>query len=151
MTQLCTIGYEKFTMESWLGALIAHEVTLVVDVRDLPISRKKGFSKTRLSDALAQAGVGYVHAKDLGNPKHLRDALRAGLDFAQFAQTFGTMLSTRRRSLHAVAQLLVDHRICLLCYEEDPGICHRSLVAERLIALAEHPIEMVHIRRADAA
>ena len=39
-------------------------------------SRKRGFSKTSLTAALAAAGIGYRHETELGNPPENRDAFR---------------------------------------------------------------------------
>jgi uncharacterized protein (DUF488 family) len=62
---------------------LATSVRLLIDVRELPTSRRKGFAKSALSSALAAADIGYLHLKGLGDPKPGRDAARAG-DYAGF-------------------------------------------------------------------
>ncbi|MFE5214053.1 MULTISPECIES: DUF488 domain-containing protein [unclassified Streptomyces] len=52
--------------------LLARNVRTVADVRLTPLSRKPGFSKTKLTGALAEAGIGYRHLRALGNPKENR-------------------------------------------------------------------------------
>jgi uncharacterized protein (DUF488 family) len=52
------------------------KITRLIDVRELPISRRKGFAKTALSTALAVAGIEYVHLKGPGDPKDGREAAR---------------------------------------------------------------------------
>ena len=60
MTVLRTIGYEGATLAAFLAALAQAGVTTLIDVRDAPISRKKGFSKTDLAAALRTAGFGEI-------------------------------------------------------------------------------------------
>jgi len=43
---LFTLGYEGLTIEAFIARLQAAQVKTVVDVRELPLSRKKGFSKS---------------------------------------------------------------------------------------------------------
>jgi hypothetical protein len=74
---LFTISYEGRTADDLPASMAASGVTTVIDVRDLPLSRKRGFSKTALASLLAQSGVDYVHERGLGNPKPLRDHVKS--------------------------------------------------------------------------
>ena len=58
---LFTLGYEGLTIEAFIARLQAAQVKTVVDVRELPLSRKKGFSKTAFCTALATHGIAYLH------------------------------------------------------------------------------------------
>lgn len=58
---LATIGYQGAPLPAFLATLKAARVTLLLDVRGLPLSRRKGFSKTPLSEALMRIGIGYRH------------------------------------------------------------------------------------------
>lgn len=151
MVSICTIGYEGFSASAWTAAILAHGIQSVVDVRDLPLSRKRGFSKTELAELLDRVGVDYLHAKPLGNPKQYRDALHEGLDFEAFADLYGSLLDGRGDSLQAILDLATERRVCLLCFEEDPDRCHRSLVARRLHAMRPDMIEVLHLRNERAA
>ena len=148
MTPLCTIGYEGSSPAAWLDTLRAHSVQVVVDVRDLPLSRRRGFSKSALQESLGESGLEYVHVRALGNPKELRQALKTGLPFDDFARTFTALLDDRDDALDLVAALSLDKRVCLLCFEEDPAHCHRSLVADRLAAMSNGALEVEHLRHA---
>ena len=53
-------------------------VRVLADVRAVAASRRAGFSKTVLGSSLAEAGIEYVHLRDLGTPKAGRDAARKG-------------------------------------------------------------------------
>jgi len=145
MTCLCTSGYQGQEAAAWSARLLAHGIEVVVDVRDLPLSRKKGFSKSQLSALLGECGIGYLHVKELGNPKVYRDALRDGLDFEEFARIFRTHLETKAAALEELSELAMSRRVCILCYEDDPTACHRSLVAEWVVRRRPDAIEVVHL------
>jgi hypothetical protein len=72
---LCTIGYEGYATAEWLAALRAQGVETIIDVRDLPLSRKRGFSKSQLRESLEAVGIEYLHVRALGNPRQYREAL----------------------------------------------------------------------------
>lgn len=148
MTPLHTIGYEGFQAEAWLEELCACGIEVVVDVRDMPLSRRRGFSKTALREALEGEGLEYIHLRALGNPKPMREALKAGLAFEEFAGLFAALLDERSEALDDLMTLAVERATCLVCFEEDPAQCHRSLVADRIAALSDGAIHVEHLRRA---
>src|SRR5215212_6382681 len=76
--RIFTIGYEGTTVGEFLSALQDAGVERVIDVRAVPNSRRPGFSKTPLRNALAEAGIDYVHLRALGTPAEGRAAARAG-------------------------------------------------------------------------
>lgn len=73
-----SIGYEGKTLSDLVALLLGQDVRMLVDVRLTPLSRRPGLSKTKLSEALAVVGIGYVHHRALGNPKDNRAGFRAG-------------------------------------------------------------------------
>jgi uncharacterized protein (DUF488 family) len=78
-TTLFTIGYEGHpTPGSMVTTLQGADVERLLDVRELPLSRRRGFSKTLLSATLAEHGIRYDHERALGNPKVHRPFERAG-------------------------------------------------------------------------
>ena len=76
MTELMTIGYEGMALKEFLHVLECCQVSMLVDVRELPISRKPGFAKAALSTALAERGIKYEHLANLGCPRDVRHAYR---------------------------------------------------------------------------
>ena len=73
-TVLRSVGYERFpTPEGLRQALADAGVERVIDVRDLPQSRRPGFSRRALEDLLADAGIVYEHRRELGNPRPIRE------------------------------------------------------------------------------
>lgn len=71
-----TIGYEGLDIDAFLSLLAKHDINTVVDVRELPLSRKPGFSKKALGTALNLSGREYVHMVQLGCPKTVRERYR---------------------------------------------------------------------------
>jgi uncharacterized protein (DUF488 family) len=146
MTPLATIGYEGATVQSFLAALQAADVQLLVDVRAVASSRRPGFSKTRLSENVGGVGIDYLHLRALGTPSDGRAAARAGRH-DEMRAIFTQQLATdeAQEQLEALADLVRGgRRVCLLCFEADPAHCHRTLVAEALRPLV--PIEIRHLR-----
>ena len=133
MKTIATIGYEGTTIEAFDAALERAHVDVVVDVRAVAISRKRGFSKTALSERLRSIGLDYVHLRGLGDPKPGREAARAG-DMALFRQIFGAHMATdeARQDLEALRALVTDRKVALLCYEADAAGCHRAIVANAI-------------------
>lgn len=130
---LCTIGYEKAALADVIAALHAGGVRRVIDVRALPLSRRAGFSKTALRASLVAEGIDYVHLRELGTPAAGREANRRR-DWGAFWEIVDAGLATgeAQAALAEAGALAGNSRSCLLCYEEDPCICHRLRVAELL-------------------
>ena len=145
MTELCTIGYEG---ASWPGVLAAVEdagVQRVIDVRQLPLSRRPGFSKSPLSAGLAQAGIDYVHLRALGTPPEGREANKRR-EWERFWPIVDASLATLEAgvALEQAGALAASRKSCLLCFEADPCICHRLRVGE--ILASRHGFTLRHLR-----
>jgi uncharacterized protein (DUF488 family) len=144
MKTLATIGYEGKTQEEFLGELAAGGVALVIDVRAVAASRRPGFSKTALRNALAERGIDYLHLRALGTPAAGREAARKGR-VEEMRGIYAGQLETDEAAL-AMEQALAaasEKRAALLCYEKEAPGCHRSMLAERMIARA--PFEVVDL------
>lgn len=124
-----TLGYEGLTLDRFIEAVKSAEVSTLVDVRARAQSRKRGFSKNALQAALSAVGIEYVHLKSLGDPKEGRDAARAGRMF-DFETIFVAAMKADS-ALDSLAELIRisnNGPTCLLCYERNPQLCHRSLI-----------------------
>jgi uncharacterized protein (DUF488 family) len=136
--QLFTIGYEATTMPDFLDALKRAGVRRVIDVRALPLSRRPGFSKNPLRNALAEAGIEYSHLRALGTPAAGRDAARKGRQ-AELERIYAGQLELPE-AIAAGAQMLdlaEQDPSALLCYEREPAGCHRSLLLRWVAPEAE--------------
>lgn len=141
--KLYTVGYERSGQAALVRALTEAGVAVLIDVRELPNSRRAGFSKRALSAALADAGLRYVHLKALGTPKEGRTAARAGR-MKEFWSVVDRQLDTdaAREALDDAARIAEASTACLLCLEADHRVCHRdrvaALMAERYGFEVEH-------------
>lgn len=135
MRRIFTIGYEQATQGQVIAALKAAGVTLVIDVRAVAASRRAGFSKSILASSLKDEGIDYLHLRALGTPKAGRDAARAG-HTAQMHAIFEAHLAEPEATmaLAQTAEIAAARPAALLCYEADPGHCHRRILTDRLAA-----------------
>jgi uncharacterized protein (DUF488 family) len=136
--RIFTIGYEGTTVGEFLAALQAAGVQRLIDVRAVPNSRRPGFSKTPLRNALAEAGIDYVHLRALGTPADGRAAARAGRheDLKRIYAGQLELPEAIAQSAQMVA-LAEEFPSVLLCYERDPAGCHRTLLIEAVAPQAE--------------
>ena len=146
--QLFTIGYEGADLADFLATLRACGVEQIIDVRAVALSRKQGFSKNALTEALAASGIRYIHLRELGDPKPGRDAARRG-DFAVFRKIYGKHLKGRdaQAGLKVAAQAAGEKVSCLLCFEREHEHCHRTIVATALAEQAGFTIEHLGVRK----
>jgi uncharacterized protein (DUF488 family) len=127
---LFSVGYEGRTLDEFVTELVANGIEVLVDVRLTPISRKAGFSKRALAEALAGAGIAYHHEAALGNPQDNRDDFRRGLQAAR--QRYERHLDNGARStFEGVVQLAQGSKVALMCFERDHSTCHRSCITDR--------------------
>jgi len=129
--RIFTIGYEGATVAEFLAALERAGVERVIDVRAVPNSRRPGFSKTPLRNALAEAGIEYVHLRALGTPADGRAAARAGRH-ADLERIYAGQLELPEAIVQAaqMTELAAEKPSALLCYERDPAHCHRTLLLD---------------------
>lgn len=144
-TQLYTIGYAGFTPDQFVEALRAKRISMLLDVRMTPISRKRGFSKTALHDALDQAGISYQHMRMLGSPKELREDLNASGDYDTFFDKYRDYLMSQEEGLQQAAHLALLQSVCLMCVEQCPKECHRSVVADALSTMLGNRVTVHHL------
>ncbi|MEN5276302.1 DUF488 domain-containing protein [Brucella sp. TWI432] len=133
MSTIYTIGYEGTDIDRFIRTLQVVGVQVLADVRALPLSRKKGFSKNSLKEHLENAGIEYHSYQPLGDPKPGRDAARAGR-FDEFRKIYTKHIETDA-AMAKVSELSVtasEKITCMLCFERDPKTCHRTIIAEKL-------------------
>jgi uncharacterized protein (DUF488 family) len=132
--KLATIGYEQETQPAVIQRLKDAGVEVLIDVRAVASSRRAGFSKTLLAASLNEAGIGYVHLRQLGTPKAGRDFARKG-KIAEMHEVFEAHMAEPGAQVElAKATEIVrgDKKVALLCYEADAAGCHRTIVANRI-------------------
>ena len=124
--RIYSVGYEGLTVPGLVERLCQNRIEELVDVRANPFSRKPGFSKKRLAESLAAAGIAYRHEPLLGN---------AFRDVDDFATAMGLMrehlgAGDPAEAVDRLVALAEDRRIAVLCLENDQRRCHRQVVLE---------------------
>jgi uncharacterized protein (DUF488 family) len=160
--RVATVGVYGFEAESFLAALRAAGVTLVLDVRQRRGVRGTEYAwanSKRLQAMLAGAGIGYAHHKELAPTTELRQLQYAEDDrrgvgkrnrvelAPEYARRYVAEILEHVDLGKLVAGLPEGGVAALLCVERDPEACHRSLVAARLGQ--EFGFEIEHLRPAN--
>jgi len=143
-SNLYTIGYEGASIGAFVERLRDAAVDAIVDVRELPLSRKRGFSKHVLADRLRDAGIGYLHMRGLGCPRPIRTRYRNDGSWSRYTRDFLAHLAIQREPLESLVAVSRDRVCCLLCFEADFNACHRTYVARAAHDAGAPPV--VHLR-----
>jgi uncharacterized protein (DUF488 family) len=127
-----TIGYEGIDIDTFIAMLTDNGVETVVDVRELPLSRKAGFSKKALAAQLSLSGFDYLHVGKLGCPRSIRNAYREDSNWKRYTIGFIEYLQTQGEPISSLTKLASESNCALLCFEADANFCHRSMVAKEV-------------------
>lgn len=161
--KLATIGVYGFDRSSFLETLESASVTIVLDLRQRRGVRGSAYAwanARQLQSALAEAGIGYTHLKEMAPTTELRelqyreDARRGegkrsrSVLADEYVRRY-TAEILDRVDLAPIVKWIGAGSAALLCVERDPEACHRSLVAERLGRECDVPVR--HLRPAEAA
>jgi len=140
-----TIGHSTRTQDSFISILQENGITLLVDVRTIPRSRRNPqFNMESLPAPLKKAGIRYLHMPELGGLRHaLKDSPNAGWRNASF-RGFADYMQTPdfEKSVSSLIALSNKEKIAIMCAEAVPWRCHRSLISD---ALTVHGIRVEHI------
>jgi uncharacterized protein (DUF488 family) len=140
VARVVSVGYEGLALDELVALLVDAGVEVLVDVRLNAVSRRPGFSKTKLAAALAAAGIEYRHERSLGNPVDNRDRFRRG-DPSAWQRMRDRVAREGHDAAERVADLAVHRCVALLCVERDDAICHRRIVSDHVRAM--HPDVLV--------
>lgn len=131
---LFTIGYEGKSIEYFINCLIKNDIRLLCDIRKNPLSRKFGFSKSKLKHVTQTIGIKYVHIPELGIESDKRNSLRTKEDYRNLFAEYENSLKSRKVFLDDVYNLIQQNdRVALMCFELDPEMCHRHVVRDYII------------------
>ena len=144
MGDLCTVGYERRTVDELITTLTRAAVEVLVDVRLTPLSRKPGLSKNRIATRLYAAGIDYLHLPQLGNPRDNRDGFRRGDDAAVAKYRDVLRTPEGQAALDQLLRLATHRRVAVMCLEREAAECHRSMVADALVE-ARATLRIVHL------
>lgn len=127
IAKIISLGYERRSIGELLGILADHKVVKLLDIRELPLSRRKGFSKSTLSAHLQEVGIEYCHIQIAGNPyrKEKDDIQHCLQQYAHYLQENPAVLET-------IVAEFAEKPIAVFCYEREHKNCHRSILLETL-------------------
>ena len=132
-----TIGHSTRPIEDFIRLLKAHRVQRVIDVRTIPRSRHNPqFNRDQLSVALHRARIHYRYMPGLGGLRRARpDSINVAWRNASFRGYADYMQTSMfRKSLDRCIVLAKRERVVLMCAEAVAWRCHRSLIADALLA-----------------
>ena len=143
---LYTIGHSTRTIEDLIGALRAHQVQTLVDIRAFPMSRRlPQFNRDSLEQTLPAAGIRYVWLKALGGyrKKSLEESPNIGLRNQSFRNYADYMLTPEfDRAMSDLLAFAESSRTAYMCAERVYFRCHRMLISDWLVARGH---EVLHI------
>lgn len=140
-----TIGYEGRDIKEFTNQLEDLGISTLVDVREVPFSRKRGFSKTPLAQRLSQYGIKYLHFKELGSPRFLRKKVRSDGEYDYFFEHYSKYLESQVEAMERLCKIVLSSVSCIMCYEKEPTSCHRSIVAQEIAKPNQNRIKIKHI------
>lgn len=141
-----TIGYEGIDQKAFMTWLKHYKIDVVADVRERPLSRKKGFSKNGLRESLSENDIEYLGCPSLGVPKEMRDKLKATGNYSSFFKKYRESLNSKGQQLYELFKIIkAGKRITLLCFEHDPKKCHRMVLVEQIRKLSDNEIKINHL------
>ena len=131
MNTILTIGHSTRSLEDFISILKHYRVTLLIDVRRFPKSRKyPWFSRENLEEKLVEEGIKYVWmGEELGG-------YRKG-GYASYTKT-----EDFKRALDKLLEISKGETACIMCAEKYPWHCHRKYIS---IELQNRGVQVIHI------
>lgn len=140
-----TIGYEGATPDALVATLRGQSVTVVVDTRQTPTSRRPAYRRKALERLLTDSGVRYESRPELGVPRAIRPLARSRRWL--FEMAYRGVLRRADATVKEMIDRTVVETVALLCFEVDPGECHRGLLATSMAS--QSVILFDHLRVGD--
>lgn len=143
-----TVGYSTRAIDEFIGLIKSYEIEAVVDVRTVPRSRTNPqFNKDSLEQTLPEAGIEYIHQKDLGGLRNpAKDSVNAAWrndsfrGFADYMQT-----PAFEEALAWLIEIAQQKHTAIMCAEILPWRCHRSLIADALLVRGFEVVEIFEV------
>jgi uncharacterized protein (DUF488 family) len=149
-TTVWTIGHSTRGIAECIGLLADNSIEVVADVRSIPYSRRNPhYNREILAEKLGEAGMAYIHVPGLGGfRKALPGSPNTGLVNASFRGYADYMLTPEFDGhLMKLIDTAKRTRTAIMCAEAVPWRCHRSLIADALMARG---VAVLHIMDAGA-
>lgn len=132
-----TIGHSTRTLDEFLKILRKYKINQVIDIRTIPRSRHNPqFNKDTFSRYLRNKKINYRNMKGLSGFRHTtKDSINLGFYNKSF-RGFADYMQTQefKKNLEKLIDYANKKHIVLMCAEILPFRCHRSLIADALVA-----------------
>lgn len=136
-----TIGHSSHSIETFISFLEKRHVEFLCDVRSRPMSRyNPQFNKNELKESLAKSGIKYVFlGKELGARSEDPGCYLEGkVQYHLLEKT-----ASFRKGIERIKTGAKDYVLSLMCAENEPNDCHRSILVSR--ALEREGFHVEHI------
>lgn len=131
ISELYTIGYSGYKLESFFNELKKYAISVVIDVRSTPYSKHHpDYNKENLESSLKANGILYRnYAQEFGAQQKNRAfySSRGYLDFDIFTKSNGFLSGIEK----LCAGMNKGYSFVLMCSEKDPLNCHRTIMVAR--------------------
>jgi uncharacterized protein (DUF488 family) len=135
---LFTIGHSTRELAEFTSLLQAHEISLLVDIRAFPVSRRyPHFGRERLEMWLPEAGIGYSWLKELGGRrgKSGAESPNVALRNESFRNYADYMLTPAfQQAADRLIEVAATQRLAYMCAEKMWFQCHRMLVSDYFVS-----------------
>jgi len=131
------MGHSTRSIDEFIRILRAHGIQRLVDVRTIPKSRyNPQFDRENLPASLEAAGISYRHMPGLGGLRRAKaDSVNRGWRNASFRGYADYMQTAEFRDrLQDLMDFSRSQATAIMCSEAVPWRCHRSLIADALVA-----------------
>jgi len=148
-----TIGHSTRPQGEFIDLLRHYGIITLVDIRSMPRSRHNPqFNREELEQALPACGIRYVYLAQLGGLRHGlgADSPNTGWRNASF-RAYADYMATDafQQGIAEALTLAHDGPLAFMCAEAVPWRCHRSLVADALVARGVVVRDIYDAQRAD--
>lgn len=135
--RIFTLGHSTRSLEDFLALLKQYGITELVDIRTIAKSRHNPqFNGPDLAHFLRNHHIGYRHQKNLGGLRHAHaDSINMAWHNSSF-RGFADYMQTAefKDGLQELITIAHEKTVAIMCAEAVPWRCHRSLIADALLA-----------------
>jgi uncharacterized protein (DUF488 family) len=149
MGKLYTIGHSNRSLKEFVTLLEKYQIDTLVDVRSIPKSRHvPWFNQNNLTKVLKKKDISYILLTSLGGRRlahknSINNAWR-NKSFQGYADYMLTrdFFNGLKDLISIVSQ---NRRTAIMCAEAVPWRCHRSLIADAIIARGKNVWEILSL------
>jgi len=140
---LYTIGYQRKSFKEFLQCIIDNNISVLIDIRYNPDSRRRNFSKSFLETYLPKKNITYVHYKELGAPTSKRHEAKTTNNHNLVLQKWKRIIKNKIDILNGLKRQFDSDIICFMCYEKEVSQCHRLIVSDQFAVM--HNYKVIHL------